>query len=436
MHILLVTPAYGPTLGGGEQYVHALAAHLAIDHAVTVVTSNALTEEDFWQGRPLGSTLRETRDGPVRIIRCRLPGFRGGQQALFAWRRSMVALSTIPTDQTPLLSRMADHMPPLHGLEEALALVEQPVDLVHTFNLSWENSAMAAWRYAAERRIPLVVTPFAHVGSSATARNISMDHQRRLLLAANQIQALSSAEKAGLALWGISGERIDVVGGGFVPPETPPQRGANPFGVSGRYALFIGRLSFDKGAMHAAEAILALRRAGVDISLVLAGYTTPAFDRFYDALPHDQHPYLRPIGRVSDAEKQQLLAGAELLLLPSRADALGIVLLEAWSHGKPVVAARAGGIPGVVADGEDGLLLPFGDVRGIAAATRRLLEGPELAHRLGARGRQKVLGEYAWPAVTERVLAGYEKARAHFQQASPRIPTPLRPAAHPPSAAF
>jgi glycosyltransferase involved in cell wall biosynthesis len=303
--------------------------------------------------------------------------------------------------------------------------------MVHTFNLSWESSAMAAWQFAAQQNVPLVVTPFAHVGSSATARNISMDHQRRLLLAANQVQALSTAEKEGLALWGVDGSRIDVVGSGFVPRMAPAQTGAARFGIHGPYALFVGRLSFDKGALHAAEAVLALRRAGIDLSLVLAGYTTPEFERFYDALPHDQHSFLRAVGRVSDEEKQALLGGAEMLLLPSRADALGIVILEAWSYGKPVVAARAGGIPGVIDDGEDGLLVAFGDVRSLAGAAQRLLETPQLAQQLGRRGREKVLVDYAWPAVTDRVLDGYDRARAHFQLASPRTPPPARPATHP-----
>jgi glycosyltransferase involved in cell wall biosynthesis len=83
------------------------------------------------------------------------------------------------------------------------------------------------------------------------------------------------------------------------------------------------------------------------------------------------------------------------------------VLLEAWSHGVPVVAARAGGIPAVVDEGANGLLVPFGDVAALAEAAGQLLDDPELARRLGANGRDKIAAEYSWGVVAERVADHY-----------------------------
>jgi len=102
-----------------------------------------------------------------------------------------------------------------------------------------------------------------------------------------------------------------------------------------------------------------------------------------------------------------VVARAGCLLLPSRSDSFGIVLLEAWAHGRPVVAARAGGIPGVVDDGVNGLLVPFGDVAALETATERLLSDGNYAGQLGENGRRKVGQEYNWDAVTERVLSHY-----------------------------
>jgi glycosyltransferase involved in cell wall biosynthesis len=97
-----------------------------------------------------------------------------------------------------------------------------------------------------------------------------------------------------------------------------------------------------------------------------------------------------------------------MLVLPSRMDSFGMVLLEAWAHGKPVIAADAGGIPGVVEDGEDGILVPFGDVNGLAKAVRMLLEDEALNRRLGESGREKVATRYNWDHVTARVFEVYE----------------------------
>ncbi|MFN8515884.1 MAG: glycosyltransferase [Chloroflexia bacterium] len=57
-----------------------------------------------------------------------------------------------------------------------------------------------------------------------------------------------------------------------------------------------------------------------------------------------------------------MLAAASIFALPSRTDSFGITFLEAWCNGVPVIGARAGSIPDVIDDGEDELLVPFGDV--------------------------------------------------------------------------
>jgi glycosyltransferase involved in cell wall biosynthesis len=77
---------------------------------------------------------------------------------------------------------------------------------------------------------------------------------------------------------------------------------------------------------------------------------------------------------------------ADVIAVPSRAETLPLTILEAFATARPVVATRAGGIPEVVRDEENGLLVEVGDVRGFAAALRRVLESPEVAAKLGANG--------------------------------------------------
>ena len=75
----------------------------------------------------------------------------------------------------------------------------------------------------------------------------------------------------------------------------------------------------------------------------------------------------------------------------------------------PVVAARAGGIPGVVDDGASGLLVPFADVDGLANAVERLITDEVFAERVGEAGREKIRTHYSWDVVATRALEQYRR---------------------------
>ena len=95
--------------------------------------------------------------------------------------------------------------------------------------------------------------------------------------------------------------------------------------------------------------------------------------------------------------------------MPSRTDSFGIVYMEAWLCGKPVIGARAGGVPAVISDEQDGLLVNFGDVADLADKIKGLLKDSALADRLGQAGRAKVLENYTWPVVFGKVYSVYRQ---------------------------
>lgn len=414
MHIALVTPSYLPVPGGGERYVAALARELAgAGQRISVVTSMATREADFWQGRRSGSWADDGEQSGITIWRTPLQPMPGGRRGLLLWRKAMVVTSAMPGDQVGRLSKMASRVPHLTEFDQTLAALED-VDLVHAFNVSWEGAMVAAHRYATARNVPLVVTPFAHFGSGPhdrVALNSTMAHQMRIMADAAEVMVLTAAEELGLVARGLPPERIRVIGGGLDESSIHPELPA-PVSIGGQvippdFLLFLGRASFDKGAIHAAEAIRDLRRAGRDVTVVLAGSPTDEFDHYFGNLRADERSGIVPLGIVSEHEKQQLLAHATLLLLPSRSESLGLTLLEAWAYGRPVIGANAGSIPHVVSDGYDGLLVPFGDVTALANAITHIADNPELAAEMGRRGRAKVDAEYGWASVAERVLSGY-----------------------------
>jgi glycosyltransferase involved in cell wall biosynthesis len=308
---------------------------------------------------------------------------------------------------------MARRIPPIWGLEETLAGLTDPFDLVHGFNISWEYPITAGWAYARRHKMPFIVTPFAHFGvgkRDRVALNSTMDHQRRIMSDADAALVLTSVEADKLRQYGVNPPRLDVIGGGLDP--LPAALGAaqvmDKYNLSPPMALFIGRANRDKGAIDAAQAILTLRQNGKPVILALIGQTTPDFDRFYNRLNADEKKGIRPLGILSDAEKHALLEASTLFLMPSHSDSFGIVFLEAWAHGKPVIGADAGGIPGVVDNGINGLLVPYGDVAALTQAVHKLLTDAALNQKMGRRGQEKVEQQYTWSRVADRVLVNYE----------------------------
>ena len=101
------------------------------------------------------------------------------------------------------------------------------------------------------------------------------------------------------------------------------------------------------------------------------------------------------IGQADRPQAVSLFQGCALFVLPSRQEPQGIVSLEAMACAKPVVAARVGGVPEIVVDGETGLLTDR-DIPAFAAALDRILSDPELGRRMGSAGRERARSEWSW----------------------------------------
>jgi glycosyltransferase involved in cell wall biosynthesis len=408
MHILIATPAFPPFVGGGERHTGTLARSLVQSgHSITVLTSAALKEADFWLGQ--GQEVEVEEDDPdLRVIRMPIRPTTGGLRGLLAWRKSMVLISKLPGTNT-LLQTMAERVPALLNIDEALNCLNRPVDVVHGFNISWEHAMMVGWQYAYQNGIPFVASPLAHLGTNSRDRvalNSTMRHQRYLLSTADMLLTNTLIEAQGLESRGVHTAKVGVAGPGVDIPESVTEL-PDPSKKWKPYVLFIGRASYDKGALHAVQATLRLRERGISIHLVMIGQETEEFRQFYDELPDSEKRYIHVLGFVDESLKHAYLQNAEALLLPSRTDSFGIVLLESWLYGRPVIAAAAGGIPGVVDNGKNGILVPFGDIPSLANAIQLLIEDQELNSILGENGRQKLIANYTWEAVTNKVISAY-----------------------------
>ena len=113
-------------------------------------------------------------------------------------------------------------------------------------------------------------------------------------------------------------------------------------------------------------------------------------------------------GRVGDVAA--LYRRAAVVVHPARWEGFGLAMLEAMLAAKPVVAARAGSAPELVADGETGLLVPVDDAGALAEAVGSLLADPARAEAMGRAGLERARSEFSVARMAERTLAVYERA--------------------------
>jgi glycosyltransferase involved in cell wall biosynthesis len=153
-------------------------------------------------------------------------------------------------------------------------------------------------------------------------------------------------------------------------------------------ALFVGVLERYKNVDGLAEAWrrVAPRVPEARLHLVGAGTLQPAVERLVRDLPQ-QTSWNE---RMTQAKVSAALDDSTLLVLPSRSEGMGRVVVEAFCRARPVVGSRVGGIPDLVQDGTNGMLVDAGDTDGLVEALVRVLTDRELAERLGAGAHASV----------------------------------------------
>lgn len=168
--------------------------------------------------------------------------------------------------------------------------------------------------------------------------------------------------------------------------------------------LFVGRLAEVKGLRVLFAALAHLPEdLAAELTLVGDGPDRAALEAAAVALGLDDR--VRFLGARSQGEVAGHLRAADLFVLPSFAEGVPVVLMEAMASRVPVIATRVGGVAELVEDGVSGLLVAPSDVEALAAAVARLAADPALRRAMGEVGRAKVEAEFDIAAETVR-LAG------------------------------
>ncbi|MHB8648192.1 MAG: glycosyltransferase family 4 protein [Thermomicrobiales bacterium] len=411
--LLHLVQRYAPYEGGSENYVRELSERFAAaGDAVTVATTDAWDLEYFWNphARRVDAPAEEVLQG-VRVLRFPVHHYPASALGYRVLRRAMAEASRLPSlpGRDLLLRRGGTFAPWVPALHHWLYRHATEFDLVHVVNISLESTVIAGASAARRAGIPFVVTPFIHLGvpgDRAVVRYYAMPHQMRLLREADATIVQTEQEGAFLAARGISEAALHRIGVGVHIADVTggdAARARQAYDLRGSVVYFSGTAAADKGTYDLVAAMRLHWAEGREATLVLTGPMLSQARTFFAQLPPEESARVRMLGFVEKKTQADVLAAADVLALPSRTDSFGIVFLDAWANGKPVIGARAGGIPGVISDGVDGLLVPYSDVPALAHALRRVLDDPTLAHRMGEAGRQKVLDRYTWDRIVAQV---------------------------------
>lgn len=183
--------------------------------------------------------------------------------------------------------------------------------------------------------------------------------------------------------------RLNVVHCGIDPVAFPPPA---PVPEGTARLVSIGRFSEQKGqlVLIAAMAQIVKRHAGAHLTLIGDGEMRRQIETEIAAQGLGDHVTLT--GWLSEADVRAELAGAQALIMPSFAEGLPMVIMEAMAAGRPVIATYIAGIPELVQDGETGWLVPAGDAAALAGAVDRLAgTDADTLIRMGTRGRARAL---------------------------------------------
>jgi starch synthase len=313
------------------------------------------------------------------------------------------------------------------GVDVEIAADLGGVDLVHSH--TWYANA-AGLLASLVHGIPHVITAHSleprrpwKADQLGGGYRLSSWIERTAYLAADAVIAVSHGMRADVldAYPDLDPAKVHVVGNGvdaeaYRPIEDPGVVRSLGVDPDRPYALFVGRITRQKGVMHLLRAAEQLPDEAGLVLCAGAADTPAERQQVADAVTALQarRSGVVWIEEMLPREKLvPLITGATVFVVPSIYEPLGIVNLEAAACGTAVVASDVGGIPEVVDDGRTGLLVHYDpdDVAafeaGLAARIAELLADPARAAAMGAAGRERVLAEFGWPAIAQQTVEVY-----------------------------
>jgi len=398
MRILHVTHQYLPAIGGSERYITDISEELVQrGHTVDVFTSQAINYQTWQNVLPRHEVI-----GGVTVHR-----FHSFQRRTLTWKLLRFALNNY--DFQRLRPRLLEPLifygngPCSPALFQAIARNGAQYDLIHINQLHYAHAYTAhlATRFCS---VPIVTTPHLHMDQPQT---FAPRYMQTVLKKSDAIFAVSAAEQRFIQAQGFNQEVV-LAGNGlrmdrFPDYSTSDARQALGLSQDAFVFLFLGRKTEYKGLETTLNAFNALQQVHSEIVLLAFGPETEYSTQLWAKL--GKMPGVIRRGAVSDEERLAALAACDVLVMPSSAEAFGIVFLEAWAYRKAVIAPRIDAVASWIEDGVDGCLVAPGQVNELRQSMNQLYNDRSLVQALGMRGHHKLLARYTVAKITDIVEA-------------------------------
>ena len=284
------------------------------------------------------------------------------------------------------------YLNPVRNVFETVKLLKKwPIDLIHTHGYRADIIGLIASR---QLRVPVVSTCHGFVPTNRRVRLYNRI-DAMLLRRFDRVVAVSERMKRDLIQEGIAEERLTVVTNVVQLPVLPQgdkrAEARRRFGISPADLVFgfVGRLSEEKGLSYLLAAAGHLLERQQPWRLLIVGDGPQKVS--LEAGVHRAGLAGHAIFAGFQNDTGYCYAAMDAFILPSLTEGTPMALLEAMAHGLPVIASAVGGVPAVLRNDDNGLLIMPGDPGALAQAMVRIGESRELRARLGAQARRSVL---------------------------------------------
>ncbi len=282
----------------------------------------------------------------------------------------------------------------------ALAIIRyaRDCDIIHA---NWTLSGFVSWISAPWHKKPYLVT--VQGSDIFQASQIPFIKQASVLSLrrAKRILALSQSLARGVISLGIDPRQIDVIPNGvdirqFHPSDNPRQP----------IILFVGSLIERKGVRYLIQAFAKITNKFPKMQLVIVGEGFQKGELIELAIKNDVYEKTNFIGAQSPQQVLNWMQQAQVFVLPSLEEGLGVVLLEALACGTPCIGSRVGGIPDVITS-QTGFLVAPENSDALATALTCLLIDHVMWEEMSLNARHRAVHQFCWSVIAKRIIHSY-----------------------------
>ncbi|MCF6158418.1 MAG: glycosyltransferase family 1 protein [wastewater metagenome] len=420
MKITYILPVYWPAVGGCELHTHELVKRLSEGHDIRVITlinnqKDKLSHE-LWVAciRNAPAHAVEYKDNRATVIRLPL-------SLIEKFMNLPLARMQSPKLPDAFIRLMMEWLSNFY-MKKLIHLIKDS-DVIHCVHGGVSYLGYAAFRAARRLGIPFVYTPVLHLCHKGWLREMQecrtskrpFRYNPQLHLSprgwtdsfwyklsseADVLIAMTDFEKNFFIQNGVSSERVFRVGVGPLITDDSSLNIRQKYGLNNKkLVLFLGRNVEYKGIEELLMAARLVWEKQSDTYFIFAGpeegNSEKIFQRYHD-------PKVLVLGFVSESEKAALLKACDIFCMPSMEESLGGTFLEAWVFEKPIIGTKIPPLLELTSNGEGGFLVnPVPEE--IAEKILILLQDPELCKRMGQWGKKKVLHNYTWEIITQKM---------------------------------